>query len=144
VERDLELRRLAGKLRYTERGRIGEVEPEGLTGLVAIDGLLGGRHQLAVAQHDHDLLHPAVGNLLAVHETGEIQQHPAAALRGLGGVVVGGAHPGLVDHLDVQRLLGNAAHMAGDGQSFILSELYFGEIILLIFHFAILLLTIER
>lgn len=72
MERNLELRRLAGKLRYTERGRIGEVEPEGLTGLMAIDGLLSGGHQLAVAQHDHDLLHPAVGNLLAVHETGEI------------------------------------------------------------------------
>ena len=34
--------------------------------------------------------------------------------------------------------------MAGDGQSFIRSKLYFREIVLLIFHFAILLLTIER
>ena len=141
MQLDLELSRLAGKLRHPELGGVGEVEPEGLPGFVAVDGILGGGHQLAVAQHDHDLFHPAVGDLLAVHEACKIQQDAAAALGTLLGVVVEGMEPGLVDHLDVQRLFRKAPHMAGDGQPLVLAKLNFRDIVLIALHFVILLLT---
>ena len=144
VELDLELSRFAGQLFDPEVFRIGEVEPERLTGFVAVDGVFGGGHQLAVAQHDHDLLHPAVGDLPAVHVAGKVQQGAEAALGGLVGVVVDRVQTGLVDHLDIDRLFGKAAYMAGDGQTLVLAQLDLRDVVLLVFHFAILLLTIKR
>ena len=114
AEFDLELCGLAGQLRQAEVLRVSKVEAEHLAGTVTVDGLLGGGHQLAVAQHDHDLLHPAVGDLLAIHVAGKVQQGAEAALGRFGGGVVDGVHPGLVDKLDVHSLVGNGADVTGD------------------------------
>ena len=141
AEVDLELRGLAGQLGQAEILRVGEVEAEHLTGTVAVDGLLGGGHQLAVAQHHHDILHPAVGDLLAVHVADKIQQGTEAALGRGGGGVVDGVHPGLMQHLDVHGLVGDRADVAGDGEALVLAQLYFGQILFLLFHSGILLMT---
>ena len=141
AEVDLELRGLAGQLGQAEILRVGEVEAEHLTGTVAVDGLLGGGHQPAVAQHHHDILHPAVGDLLAVHVADKIQQGTEAALGRGGGGVVDGVHPGLMQHLDVHGLVGDRADVAGDGEALVLAQLYFGQILFLLFHSGILLMT---
>ena len=121
VQLDLKLRGLARELLHPELLRVSEIEAEGLASDVAVDGIFGGGHQLAVPQNHHHLFHPAVGDLLPVHEADKIQQDPAAALGGGGGVVVDGAHPGLVDHLLVNGLFGKRPHMAGDSQPLVLA-----------------------
>ena len=57
------------QLFHPEVGRVGEIELEGLAGLVAIDGLFSGRHQLAGAQQDGDVGHLAVRDGLALQKT---------------------------------------------------------------------------
>ena len=138
AEVDLKLGGLAGELRHPELSGVSKIEAERFPGAVAVDGLLGGGHQLAVTQHHHHFFHPAVGNLLAVHVARKIQQGAAAALGGLLGGAVGGVHPGLVHHLNVQRLLRHRPDMAGDGQTLVLAQLDFREIVLFLFHGVIL------
>ena len=121
VQLDLKLCGLAGEFLHPELLRVSEIKAEGLTSGVAVDGIFGGRHQLAVPQNHHHLFHPAVGDLLPIHEADKIQQDPAAALGGGGGVVVNGVHPGLVDHLLVNGLFGKRPHMAGDSQPLVLT-----------------------
>ena len=106
---------------------------------MAVDGLLSGGHQLAVAQHDHDLLHPAVGDLLAVHVAGKVQQGAEAALGRFGGGVVDRVHPGLVDKLDVHSLVGDRADVTGDSQALVLAQLHFRRVLLI--HSGVLLMT---
>ena len=142
VQVDLELCGLAGQLFDPEIRRIGEVEPEHLTSRVTVDGVLSIGHQLAVAQHHHDVLHPAVGDLLAVHVAGKVQQDPVAGLGGGIGVVVDGVGAGRVDKLLLEGLLGHRADMAGNGQTLVLTEGRFGKVVLLGFHNRILLLSI--
>ena len=139
AELDLELCGLAGQLRQAEVLRVSKVEAEHLAGAVTVDGLLGGGHQLAVAQHDHDLLHPAVGDLLAVHVAGKVQQGAEAALGRFGGGVVDRVHPGLVDKLDVHGLVGDGADVTGDSQALVLAQLHFRRVLLI--HSGVLLMT---
>ena len=139
AELDLELCGLAGQLRQAEVLRVSKVEAEHLAGTVAVDGLLGGGHQLTVAQHDHDLLHPAVGDLLAVHVAGKVQQSAEAAPGRFGGGVVDRVHPGLVDKLDVHSLVGDRADVTGDSQALVLAQLHFRRILLI--HSGVLLMT---
>ena len=140
AELDLELCGLAGQLGQAEVLRVSKVEAEHLAGTVAVDGLLGGGHQLAVTQHDHDLLHPAVGDLLAVHVAGKVQQSAEAALGRFGGGAVDGVHPGLVDKLDVHGLVGDRADVTGDSQALVLAQLHFRRVLFLI-HSGVLLMT---
>ena len=76
VQADLELRRFAGELRHAELVRVGEIKAEGLSGAVAVHGLLGGRHELGGAQCHGHLFHAAVRDGRAVQKALKIQCDP--------------------------------------------------------------------
>ena len=123
VQRDLELCRGAGQFRHPELCRIGEIEPEGLTGAVAVYGLLGGRHQLPGAQLDSDVFHPAVRDGNAGLKAFEVQRHPVApGGRGVNGRK-GRMVAGTVGHFQFHGLFGHRAHPAGISQAFVLPQL---------------------
>ena len=134
VQGDLELCRLAGKLRHPELGRVSKVEPEAFTRLVAVDSLLGGRHQLAGAQQHGDVLHLAVRDGLAAQKALKIQRdaHPAGGrLLHRGKRRMG---PGKPPELLLHRFFRDRAHPAGDGQPLILPKRCAGHGICSWFH----------
>ena len=121
MQLDLKLRGLAGELLHPELLRVSEIEAEGLASGVAVDGIFGGRHQLASPRTTITFSIRLSGISSPSMKPTKIQQDPAAALGGGGGVVVDGAHPGLVDHLLVNGLFGKRPHMAGDSQPLVLA-----------------------
>ena len=120
VQTDLKLRRLAGKLRHPEVGRVGEVEAESLARAVAVHRFLSGGHQLPGAQHHGHIFHPAVRDGSPLQKALEIQRdtHPAGG--GVAGGHKGRVHPRHIGDIRVHGLFRYRAHPAGKDKPLVL------------------------